>query len=170
VAHHKILPLDPIEEARRQWIDHGWGDVADGMAVVTSVMRVQQIFMAHIDVVLRPFNLTFSRFELLTLLSFTREGALPLSKAGSRLQVHPTSITNAVDRLEAERLVRRLPHRTDRRTTLVEILPAGRELLVGATTALNEQVFARPGLSATDASRLFSLLRKVRASEGDFET
>jgi len=170
VAHHKILPLDPIEEARRQWIDHGWGDVADGMAVVTSVMRVQQIFMAHIDVVLRPFNLTFSRFELLTLLSFTREGALPLSKAGSRLQVHPTSITNAVDRLEAERLVRRLPHRTDRRTTLVEILPAGRELLVGATTALNEQVFAHPGLSVTDAGRLFSLLRKVRASEGDFET
>ena len=28
------LPLDPIAEAHRQWIDHGWGEVADGMAVV----------------------------------------------------------------------------------------------------------------------------------------
>src|SRR5881275_2464831 len=29
------LPLDPIEEAHRQWAAHGWGEVADGMAAVT---------------------------------------------------------------------------------------------------------------------------------------
>jgi len=164
----KPLTFDPIEEARRQWIEHGWGGAADGMAVVTSVMRAQQIYLARIDAVLRPFDLTFARFELLTLLSFTRAGALPLSKAGTRLQVHPTSVTNAVDRLEAQGLVRRLPHRTDRRTTLVEILPAGRRVLDEVTVALNEQVFAAPGVSPTDAGKLFVLLRKVRAAEGDF--
>jgi DNA-binding MarR family transcriptional regulator len=163
------LPFDPIDEARRQWVEHGWAGAADGMALVTSVMRAQQIYLARIDAVLRPFDLTFARFELLTLLSFTRDGALPLNKAGARLQVHPTSITNAVDRLEQQRYVRRLPHASDRRTTLVAILPSGRRVLTRATSSLNEEVFESPGVSDTDARRLVALLRKVRAAEGDFE-
>ena len=39
------------------------------------------------------------------LLSFTRRGALPLGKVGERLQVHRTSVTNIVDKLEADGLV-----------------------------------------------------------------
>jgi len=34
---------DPIEEAHRQWVAHGWGAAADGMAMVTSLTRVQQL-------------------------------------------------------------------------------------------------------------------------------
>ncbi len=163
------LPFDPIAEARRQWEAHGWEDAADGMALVTSVIRVQQLYLARIDAALRPFGLSFARYELLTLLSFTRTGALPLSKAGRRLQVHPASVTNVVDRLEADGLVRRVPHPTDGRTTLVELLPAGRDLLAGATAALNAQVFTQPGVAAPDARRLVELLRHIRASAGDFD-
>ncbi|MGH3357726.1 MAG: MarR family transcriptional regulator, partial [Nocardioidaceae bacterium] len=112
-------PRDPIAEARRQWVAHGWGDVADGMAAVTSVMRAQQIMLARVHEVLKPFDLTFARYELLALLQFTRTGSLPMSKASSLLQVHPTSVTNAVDRLESVGLVRRLPHPDDRRGVLV---------------------------------------------------
>jgi len=169
VTPHRRLPFDPIEEARRQWTAHGWEDAADGMAVVTSIMRVQQVYLARADAALRPFDLTFARFELLTLLSFTRTGSLPLSKAGTRLQVHPTSITNAVDRLEVDGLVRRVPHRTDRRTTLVEILPEGRRVVAAATAALNDEVFATPGVGTSDAVLLFRLLRDVRSAAGDFE-
>lgn len=143
------LPLDPIEEAHRQWTEHGWGAVADGMAAVTSVVRAQQIMMARVDEALKPFGLTFSRYELLTLLTFTRSGALPMAKASARLQVHPTSVTNAVDRLENAGLVRRVPHPTDRRATLIEITDDGRDISRRATEALNEKVFADPGLSPT---------------------
>ena len=38
---------------------------------------------------------------------------------GSRLQVHPTSVTNAVDRLEDAGLVTRATHPDDRRAYLV---------------------------------------------------
>lgn len=99
--------LDPIAEARRQWIDRGWTDAADGMAVVTSIMRVQQLMLADIDEVLKPFEVTFARFEILTLLSFSSTGAMPIGKVGARLQVHPTSVTPAVERLERQGLVRR---------------------------------------------------------------
>ena len=107
---------------------HGWDDAAGGMEVVTTVMRVHQLLLAAVDEVLDPFGLTFARFELLTLLSFTKEGEMPLGKIGARLQVHPTSVTNAVDRLEREGLVRRSPHPTDRRTVLAAITPEGLEL------------------------------------------
>ena len=59
----KMLSTDPIEEARRQWVDHGWEAAADGMAAVTSLVRAQQILMQRIDSVLRPLNLTFARFS-----------------------------------------------------------------------------------------------------------
>jgi DNA-binding MarR family transcriptional regulator len=120
--------------------------------------------------VLRPLDLTFARFEVLTLLSFTKGGSLPMSKVGSRLQVHPTSVTSSVDRLELRGLVRRTPHETDRRTTLVEILPTGRRTLGRATTALNQQVFSDLGISSTDANVLFTIVRGLRASERDFES
>ena len=77
------LSSDPIAEARRQWVDHGWADAADGMAAVTAIVRTQQIFLSRIDRVLGPLGLTFARYELLTLLSFTRSGALPMAKASA---------------------------------------------------------------------------------------
>jgi len=131
------LPFDPILEARRQWAAHGWADAADGMAAVTSVIRAQQIYLALIDGVLRPLGLTFARYEVLMLLGFSRAGSLPLNKMGTRLQVHPTSITNAVDRLEGQGLIRRVPHPTDGRTTLAEITDDGRRLALKATEAVN---------------------------------
>lgn len=161
-------PRDPIAEARRQWAAHGWGDVADGMAAVTSVMRAQQIMLARVHEVLKPFGLTFARYELLALLSFTRDGALPMSKASSLLQVHPTSVTNAVDRLEAAALVRRLPHPDDRRGILVEITEAGRVKARAATEKLNAQVFAEPGLKPDDLDALVTVLTNLRRDAGDF--
>lgn len=164
------LPLDPIEEAHRQWTDHGWGDVADGMAAVTSVMRAQQIMMARVDEVLKPTGLTFARYELLMLLSFSRAGALPMAKASARLQVHPTSVTNAVDRLEAAHLVKRVPHPSDRRATLIEITEAGRELAIKATKQLNERVFAAPGLAEDRIETLVRALAELRRAAGDFDS
>lgn len=163
------LPHDPIAEARRQWTAHGWGEYADGMAAITSVIRAQQIFLARVEEVLKPLGLTFARYELLTLLHFTHAGALPMAKASARLQVHPTSVTNAVDRLEAVSLVRRAPHPTDRRTTLVELTPEGHELALTATQELNEAVFGEPGVADQDLEPLLRILARLRQSAGDFE-
>jgi DNA-binding MarR family transcriptional regulator len=162
-----VAPLDPIAEARRQWVAHGWTDAADGMAALTSIMRAQQLLLARCDEVLAPFGLTFARFELLALLAFTRHGELPLGKAGGRLQVHPASVTNAVSRLEGQGLVERIPHPTDGRGVLARITAEGRRVAAGATDALNTAVFADLGLSPADARSLFRLLRKVRLASGE---
>jgi DNA-binding MarR family transcriptional regulator len=162
------LPFDPIDEARRQWREHGWAEAADGMAAVTSVMRAEQIFLAHVDELLKPFGLTFARYEALMLLVFSRQGSLPLSKIGERLQVHPSSVTNTIDRLETHGLVRRQRHPTDRRATLAQITTEGKKVAKQATTVLNRDMFRSSGLSTRDSRELFRLLQKLRAAEGDF--
>lgn len=164
----RLLDSDPIEEARRQWVAHGWPAAADGMAAVTSIMRAQQILLQRIDTVLRPLDLTFARYEILTLLSFTRRGALPMTRMGALLQVHPTSVTSAVDRLEAQGYVARLPHPTDRRAVLASITDAGRTRALQATTALNAQVFEQLGISDQQTNQLRTVLRALRANAGDF--
>lgn len=163
-----MLPFDPVEEAHRQWVEHGWGEVADGMAAVTSVMRAHQIMLARIEDVLRPHGLTFSRYEMLQLLSFSRSGSMPMAKASARLQVHPTSVTNAVDRLEDAGLVRRVPNPADGRGVLVEITEPGRQVIAAATADLNAKVFAQIGLSPSRTRTLVSVLTHLRRDAGDF--
>jgi len=162
------LPFDPVDEAHRQWTAHGWGDAADGMAAVTSLMRAQQIVLARVEAVLRPLGVTFARYEVLMLLHFSHAGSLPMTVIGTRLQVHPTSVTNAVDRLEGAGLVRRLPHPTDRRTTLVALSDDGRRLALQATARLNGEVFATPGIRAEDVTALVDVLAGLRRDAGDF--
>ncbi|MEO9222953.1 MAG: MarR family transcriptional regulator [Mycobacteriaceae bacterium] len=169
MSERRTSDVDPIEEARRQWVAHGWGEVSEGMAAVTSLMRGQQIMLARVDAVLKPLGLTFSRYELLMLLTFTRSGALPMNKASVRLQVHPTSVTNAVDRLSKAGLVIRKPHPTDGRATLVEITAEGRRQAEVATEKLNADVFAQPGLSPRRVGTLVSVLTELRRDAGDFD-
>jgi DNA-binding MarR family transcriptional regulator len=160
--------VDTIALARAKWEEHGWSEVAEGMAAVTSIMRAQQILQSRVDEALRPFDLTFARYEVLMLLHFSSRGSMPVKKASDRLQVHPTSITNAVDRLETAELVRRLPHPTDGRATLVEITEVGREMALKATEVLNRDVFGQPGLSPRRVTTLVNVLEELRLKAGDF--
>jgi DNA-binding MarR family transcriptional regulator len=169
MADRSRLNFDPVAEAERQWRAHGWSEAAPGMSVVTSIMRVQQLFMGKVDAVLRPHDLTFARFEVLRLLAFSREGSLPLGKIGSRLQVHPASVTSAIDRLERQGFVVRLPHPTDGRAILAEITDAGRQVVDRATVDLNDSAFTQLGLPEGDLAELVRILRDMRRRAGDFD-
>ncbi|WFN91872.1 MarR family transcriptional regulator [Gordonia sihwensis] len=166
---HESNERDPIALARRNWEDAGWGgDIADGMEAVTSVMRAHQIMLARVEQELKPFGLTFSRFELLRLLAFTRHGELPISKASDRLQVHVSSATHAIARLADAGLVKRIPHPSDGRTTLVSITDDGRELVEKATAVLNNGVFSHVGMTSAQARQLVESIRSLRRDNGDF--
>ncbi|MEO5663560.1 MAG: MarR family transcriptional regulator [Nocardioides sp.] len=158
---------DPIHEAHSQWIRHGWADAADGMAMVTSVVRVQQLLMERIDSVLRPLDLTFARYEVLRLLSFVQSGSMPMTRLGSLLQVHPTSVTSVVERLVKQGYVERLRRDDDRRVILASLTTAGRDVVERATAGLNSQVFEQPGLPLERVEQLTELLGELRSGAGD---
>lgn len=169
-ATEPALPLDPIAEARRQWVAHGWRDAAAGMAAVTSITRAQQLLQRRIDDELRDLDLTFARYEVLMLLHVSRRGSLPMGVVGSRLQVHPTSVTSAVTKLEAQGFVRRERHPTDGRAKLAVLTDDGRAVALEATERLNAAVFTDPGIPDDEVETLVGILTGLRARAGDFRT
>jgi len=119
------------------------------------------------DQILAPINLTFSRYEVLVVVYFN-DGSLPLAQVGKLLQVHQTSITNLVDKLEAQGLLQRKPHPTDRRSTIAQMTPAGKALLRKAIKRLNADLFPKLGLSPEEVRLLIAVMAKMRYSWGDF--
>jgi DNA-binding MarR family transcriptional regulator len=165
--HPLDLPFDPIERAGEIW-ERRWGP-ASAMRVATSVMRVQQILLARYDAVLRRHGLTFARYEALVLLLFSRAGALPLKIMGERLMVHPTSVTNTVDRLVAAGFVERRPNPADGRGVLAALTEDGIRVVEQATADLMEIDFGLASLDDVQRAELFAGLRDVRLDAGDFQ-
>jgi DNA-binding MarR family transcriptional regulator len=164
------LSFDPIQEAGRQWRKHWGARTVPPMMAITSVMRVQQILLARCNEALAPYELTFARYEALMLLYYSRNGSLPLGKIGTRLQVHPTSVTNLIDGLERNGYATREPHPSDRRTTLACITDRGREVAEEATGVLNGMRFGTEPLKAGELETVSDVLRRLRLTAGDFRT
>lgn len=169
MKRQRPLRIDPIAEAKRKWTDAGWKEAAPGMAVYASVMRVHQLMLSDVENVLKPFNLSFARFELLRLLAFSRLGELPMSSVVSRLQVHPASVTSIVDRLVLDGFAARRAHPSDGRATMLVITDAGREITQRSTLALNAESFESLDLETEDINQLTGILARYRKNAGDFE-
>lgn len=153
--------IDPIEEARRQWTAHGWGAV-EAMSAATTITRAHQVVLDRINKALKPEGLSFSRYEALVLLTFSRRGALPLGKMAERLMVHSTSITNTIDLLERDGFVRRRPDASDRRIVLAELTERGRQVVARATDALVAIEFGVADLPGTVVDRLGDAVDELR--------
>lgn len=160
------LDFDPIERAGAIW-ERRWGP-GEPMRVATSVFRAQQLLLARFDAILKPYQLTFARYEALVLLHFSRRGELPLSVVGQRLMVHPTSVTNIIDRLVGQGYVDRRPNPEDRRGVLAAITPTGREVAENATRDLMAVEFGLEALDPDDRRCLWESLRKLRVDAEDF--
>ncbi|MBP8534912.1 MarR family winged helix-turn-helix transcriptional regulator [Streptomyces sp. MK37H] len=161
------LSFDPIARADELWKQR-WGSVPS-MAAITSIMRAHQILLSQVDAVVRPYGLTFARYEALVLLTFSKAGELPMSKIGERLMVHPTSVTNTVDRLVTSGLVDKRPNPNDGRGTLASITDRGREVVESATRDLMAMEFGLGVYDAEDCGRIFEMLRPLRVAAEDFD-
>ncbi|MGH8999317.1 MAG: MarR family winged helix-turn-helix transcriptional regulator [Acidimicrobiia bacterium] len=151
---------DPMAVVHRAWRLRWSG--ADAMTAAMSVLRADQLLAGRLNAALKPFDLTLGRYETLLLLAISETGSLPLGRMSDLMMVHPTSITNNIDRLEAQGYVRRYPHEADRRTTLAEITSSGREIVDIASTELGTIDFGLDQLSPKERVFLTRILRKLR--------
>ena len=92
-----------------------------------------------------------------------------MSKIGERLMVHPTSVTNTVDRLVRSGLVDKRPNPNDGRGTLASITDKGREVVEAATRDLMEIDFGLGVYDDEECAEIFALLRPLRVAAADFD-
>ena len=165
----QAAPFDVVEASRRVWLERWDPEAASGMAAFTAILRSYQLLNDQVNQVMRSHDLTFARYEVLTWLATDPETALTLSWISKTLRIPPATVTNIIDRLEDEKLLRRVPHPSDARTTLAVITRRGRKVATDATQDLNATVYERIGLSERQRSLLIDLLAQLRASGNEFD-
>lgn len=169
-ASFQPAPFDVVEASRRVWLEQ-WDQpaAASGMAVFTAILRSFELLSAEVDLVMKRHDLTFARYEVLTWLATDPESSLTLSWISKTLRIPGATVTNLIDRLELDKLIRRVPHPTDARTTLAVITARGRKVTSAATADLNTTVYEQIGLSEAKRGRLTDLLAELRASGKEFD-
>ena len=165
----EAAPFDVVEASRRVWLERWDPEAASGMAVFTAILRSYQLLNDQVTNVMKSHDLSFARYEVLTWLATDPESSLTLSWISKTLRIPPATVTNIIDRLEDEKLVRRVPHPSDARTTLAVITPRGKRVAMDATQDLNGTVYEQIGLSEPQRSRLLDLLAVLRVSGNEFD-
>jgi DNA-binding MarR family transcriptional regulator len=165
----EVAPFDVVEASRRVWLERWPREAASGMAVFTAVLRSYQLLNDQVNAVMKGHDLTFARYEVLTWLATDPDSARTLSWISKTLRIPPATVTDVIDRLERDKLVRREPHPSDARTTLAVITARGRRIAMEATQDLNSIVYEQIGLSEPQRGRLLDLLAELRASGNEFD-
>lgn len=157
---------DPVEWMLRRWQERD-APRPEYFAAMAALLRTSILLSDELDRVLREHNLSRTAYLTLITLQMSDRETRPLGQLSRALLVHPTTVTLAVDQLAAARLVRRMPHPSDRRTILARLTPAGRAAAAAASAALADDRYGLRGLSAPAARRLTADLRAVRTGLGD---
>ena len=119
-------------------------------SLVFSFLSAADAVEARLETALSPTGLSLAKLAVLHLLADAQE-ALPLSDLAARQHCVRSNITQLVDRLEKDGLVRRRAAADDRRSVLAELTPAG------------EQAHARGVRALADAQR--AIVRALKAGE-----
>jgi DNA-binding MarR family transcriptional regulator len=159
-------PPDAVEWMRLRWAEHQ-APQPEHFAAMASLLRTTIVLTEEIDRVLKASRLSRTGYLILITLQMSREQARPLGQLSKALLVHPTTVTMAIDQLEKARLVRRVPHPSDRRTILAELTAEGLQMAERASSELAGIGFGLPDISAATASRITADLRTVRQALGD---
>jgi len=165
----EAAPFDVVEASRRVWLERWDPKAASGMAVFSAILRSSQLLNDQVNKVVRRHDLTFARYEVLAWLATDPASARTLSWISKTLRIPPATVTDIIDRLENDRLVRRAPHPSDARTTLAEITARGRKVASEATQDLNSTVYERIGLNERQRNQLVDLLAELRVSGNEFD-
>jgi DNA-binding MarR family transcriptional regulator len=165
----RAAPFDVVEASRRVWLDRWSPEAASGMAAFTAVLRSYQLLNDQVNKVMRNHGLTFARYQVLVWLATDPDSALTLSWISKTLRIPPATVTDIIDWLEGEKLVRRMPHPVDARTTLAAITTEGRRVAMDATDELNSKVYEPLGLTERQRGQLIDLLADLRANGNEFD-
>jgi DNA-binding MarR family transcriptional regulator len=129
--------------------------------VVFSLLRTAHTLESKMEETLASLGLSVAKLGVLT--ELVNNGALPLSQLAARQSCVRSNMTQLVDRLEADGLVRRVDDPADRRSVLAELTSLGRAKQTEGTAKVAwVQGEFLANLSDSDGASLNQLLSGLR--------
>jgi DNA-binding MarR family transcriptional regulator len=136
-------------------------EIAPG-ALSYEVTGTLHAIVGRLESALEPLGLSLAKFGVLSKLVAAEE-PLPLRLLAEKCECVRSNITQLVDRLEADKLVRRADDPKDRRSIRAELTAEGRVRYAAGLRALEraeKELFAPLGVR--DRTTLLDLLRSLR--------
>ena len=136
--------------------------LTSGDTVVFTLLHAAHVLEARLESALEAVGLSLAKYGVLTLLAQAGE-PVSLSHLAARQSCVRSNMTQLVDRLEADGLVRRIDQPTDRRVVLAELTPLGVERqAAGAERLEQEQAAFVRSLSEPDRLALERVLAAIK--------
>ncbi|MDH2903695.1 MAG: MarR family winged helix-turn-helix transcriptional regulator [Actinomycetota bacterium] len=131
------------------------------MSAVSNVYRAGTAVRNHMErTVLADFDLSWVAFTVLWVLWIW--GAQETGHVAQEAGVTKGTLTGVMKTLQGQRLIKRTPHRDDRRRVSISLSAKGQRLISELFPAFNQhEVAAVSALSAAEQHELARLLRKV---------
>jgi DNA-binding MarR family transcriptional regulator len=144
------MPADPVPTSQR------------AAAAVLAVFKTSSWLLREVSPVFAEHGITATRFDALEALS-CHGGAAKPAELRDMLHLPAQTITSVLDQLQAAGLVKRSPHPSDRRSTMAELTPAGRQAIDRLCPALIDiEEDCMSALSQAEQDQLIGLLAKIR--------
>lgn len=158
---------DTIDKLQKDWSEQRPDLDPEPMGVVLRIQALAKILGEQTSVRLQEYNLQWWQYDVLSTLR--RQGepfTLPATALAESAMLTSGAMTNRIDRLEEQGLVRRMKDLEDGRKVLVRLTDKGLKLIEGATEARFETAMdALESLSARQRSSLANLLRLVLTAQ-----
>jgi DNA-binding MarR family transcriptional regulator len=141
--------------ARRALAEMGTAVPTDALEALTAIRLVAKRLHDEFEAWTESHGLSVSRFSVLTAVFHSPGRRLPLNALAERLNVVPRTITDVVDVLERDGLIKRVPDPADRRSTLAELTELGVERITAIQrSAILQQTALTDGLSTDQLIQL----------------
>jgi len=166
-----LMDHDIIDELQADWSEERPDLDGEAMGVVLRIQALNKLLGDQVAARLQDFGLHWWQYDVLSAL---RRQGRPYRMAATALaeasMLTSGAMTNRIDRLEQEGLVRRIHDPGDRRRVLVELTRKGRERVDYATEARFDIAQAAvSGLDSKSRRQLSNLLRSLLLAQGQDE-
>ena len=160
---------DIIDDLQNEWSVQRPDLTPEPMGVVLRIQALAKILGNQTAAKLQEFDLQWWQYDVLSTL---RRQGKPFIMAATELaasnMLTSGAMTNRIDRLEEDKLVRRIKDENDGRRVLVQLTNKGLDLVEEATAARFETAMsALENLSRPQRESLNSLLRLVLSSQAN---
>ncbi len=155
----RVRPAGPMTlDNGRTWLYHSCMNKAIASALVQAAHRVE----SRLEEALAGVGLSIAKFETLSVL-VSQDRPISLSELAAKLVCVKSNVTQLVDRLETEGLVKRANDPADRRAVRAEVTALGRKRQAAGTPVVNAvlQDVANK-LAAVDSQKLKRALDAIQ--------
>ncbi len=116
----------------------------------------------HFSIALKECNITLEQYNVMRILRGKHPEQMCVKDIGSRIVEKSSNVPRIIDRLVAKNLAVRMPSKEDKRETLVSITDQGLELLLQATSIMDNKRDEILGIDDEAAHEVNELLERMR--------